>query len=336
MNISKTTSILKGRWTLWAMALFFSLLAGFGALTILSSLADRVTYYVVNQDVPAGVAITTDLLAEVEAPADAIAPGTLTLEEITSTTWYSKVPLSYGTVIQASTVTDNKTLTSDLPAGYVLATIMVDPENAVGGRIKKGDYIDVAAVSGTDLANATAKIVMQRVLVVDVAISPADIADAAASNATGNEEVPLANENALYSGTPSMYTLAVSPQDFAKLALIRDANVYLALSAAQTPSALDVQENGASIFLPGGVAPSAPLNWANTAKPSTSTTNGSTASDKAAIESWYKENVAQGYTITIDGQFMSAAGKDKVIVDTIDLKGGTFNQTTGVWTPSTK
>lgn len=335
MNISKTTSILKGRWTLWAMALFFSLLAGFGALTILSSLADRVTYYVVNQDIPAGVAITTDLLAEVEAPVDSIAPGTLTLEDITSTTWYSKVPLAYGTVIQSSTVTDNKTLTSDLPPGYVLATIMVDPENAVGGRIKKGDYIDIAAVSGNDLENATAKIVMQRVLVVDVAISPADIADAAASNATGEEEVPLANENALYSGTPSMYTLAVSPQDFAKLALIREANIYLALSASQTPSSLDVQENGASIFLPGGVSPSAPLNWANTAKPSAAPAD-SNASNKAAIESWYKDNIAKGYTITVDGQFMSAADKDQVTMDTIDLKGGTFNQTSGVWTPPTK
>jgi Flp pilus assembly protein CpaB len=316
------------------MALFFSLLAGFGALTILSSLADRVTYYVVNQDVPAGVAITTDLIAAVEAPADGIAPGTLTLEEITGTTWYSKVPLAYGTVIQSSTVTDNKTLTSDLPAGYVLSTIMVDPENAVGGRIKRGDYVDIAAVSGTDLSNATAKIVMQHVLVVDVAISPADIADAAASNATGTEEVPLANENALYSGTPSMYTLAVSPQDFAKLALIRDANVYLALSAAQTPSALDVQENGASIFLPGGVTPSAPLNWANSSKPSTTTS--SSAATKSEIESWYRDNIAKGHTITVDGKYMSAADASKITVDTIDLKGGTFDQTSGVWTPPTK
>lgn len=334
--MNKTTSILKGRWTLWAMALFFSLLAGFGALTILSSLADRVTYYVVNQDVPAGVEITTDLLAAVEAPADSLAPGTLTLEEITSQKWYSKVPLAYGTIIQSSTVTDNKSLTSDLPPGYVLATIMVEPENAVGGRIKKGDYVDIAAVSGTDLSNATAKIVMQRVLVVDVAISPASIADAAASNATGEEDIPVADENALYSGTPSMYTLAVSPQDFAKLALIRDANVYLALSASQTPAALDVQENGSSLFLPGGVTPSSPLNWSNATKPSASAAPSNSATDKAAIESWYKTNVAKGHTITISGQFMSAAGADGVTVDTINLKGGTFDQASGVWTPPTK
>ena len=334
MNISKTTSVLKGRWTLWAMALFFSLLAGFGALTILSSLADRVTYYVVSQDIPAGVVITADLVEAREAPADAIAPGTLTLEEIAGTTWYSKVPLAYGTVIQTSTVTDNKTLTSDLPAGYVLATIMVEPENAVGGRIKRGDYIDIAAVSGNDLSNATAKIVMQRVLVVDVAISPADIADAAASNATGTEEIPVANENAMYSGTPSMYTLAVSPQDFAKLALIRDAKIYLAISAAQTPSALDVQENGASIFLPGGVTPSAPLNSANPSKPAV--TPSSNATIKSEIETWYRDNVAKGHTITIDGKYMSAADTSKITVDTIDLQGGTFDQTSGVWTPPTK
>lgn len=334
--MSKSASVLKGRWTLWAMALFFSLLAGFGALTILSSLADRVTYYVVNQDVPAGVEITTDLLAAVEAPADGIAPGTLTLEEITSKTWYSKVPLAYGTVIQSSTVTDNKTLTSDLPPGYVLATILVDPENAVGGRIKRGDYVDIAAVSGDDLASATAKIVMQRVLVVDVAVSPASIADAAASNATGEEEIPLADENALYSGTPSMYTLAVSPQDFAKLALIREANIFLALSAAQTPESLDVQENGASLFLPGGVSPSSPLNWANSAKPSASPSpTDSAAANKAAIEGWYKNNVAKGYTIAIDGQFMNAVDAAGLTMDTIDLKGGTFDQATGVWTPPT-
>lgn len=336
--MSKSTSILKGRWTLWAISLFFSLLAGFGALSILSSLADRVTYYVVNQDIPAGVEITTDLLAEVEAPADAIAPGTLTLEEITSTTWYSKVPLAYGTVIQSSTVTDNKTLTSDLPAGYVLATIMVDPENAVGGRIKKGDYIDIAAVSGDDLSTATAKIVMQRVLVVDVAVSPPDIADAAASNATGEDAIPLADENALYSGVASMYTLAVSPQDFAKLALVRNANIYLALSAIQTPSSLDVQENGASLFLPGGVGPSSPLVSGATPAPSAETQEpaNSAAADKAAIESWYKQNIAAGNTVAIDGTFLTAADAEGVTLDSIELKGGSFDEASGVWTPPTQ
>lgn len=320
--------LLKGRWTLWIMALFFSLLAGFGALTILGDAADKTSYYVVAEDVPAGVQITSDMLLPVEVNVEGAPPRPLTRADFEYQPLYSKVPLLAGTVLQKSMVTDQQTLTSDLPEGFVLASILVSPENAVGGRITRGDLIDIAAVSDSDVTQATSKIIMQKVQVIDVTVAPEQIAEAA--NRSGSDLLDdSAGSKALYSGEPSLYLLAVSYQDFAKLALIKDSNIYLALSASGSVDALDVYENGATLFIPGSVTPSNELP-ADNVDPENMTTD----QVKSEIERWYNQ-----FLLNADVEMREAAGNlealiDGEVIDSISLRGGEFDLITGLWTPA--
>lgn len=326
--MASSKNILKGRWTLWIMALFFSLLAGFGALTILGSAADTTSYYVVNEDVPAGVQITSDMLLPIEVNAAGVPPKPLTRADFEFQPLFSKTPLEAGTVLQKSMVTNQQTLTSDLSEGFVLASILVAPENAVGGRITRGDFIDIAAVSNADVTQATAKVVMQKVQVMDVTVAPEQIAEAA--NRSGSNLLDEgAASRALYSGTPSLYLLAVSYQDFVKLALIKDANIYLALSAAGDFSGIDVYESGSNLFIPGSVSPSDVL-------PPTVGEPGEMTDDqiKVEIERWYNtflQNIE--VEMTVSGGFLQAI-IDGEVIDQVDLVGGSFDLLEGVWTPA--
>ncbi len=324
--MASSKNILKGRWTLWIMALFFSLLAGFGALTILGSAADKTSYYVVGEDIPAGVQITTDMLVVIEANADGVPPRPLTRADFEFQPLYSKVPLEAGTVLQKSMVTNQQTLTSDLPAGYVLASILVAPENAVGGRITRGDLIDIAAVSNTDVTQAIAKVVLQRVQVIDVTVAPEDIAEAA--NRSGSQLLDEASASkALYSGVPSLYLLAVSYQDFVRLALIKDSNIYLALSAADGSSARDAYENGSNLFIPGSLLPEETDPDGETGIVLTD------ADRKIEIENWYNTYLQDAnIAMTVNNGFLQAL-LDGEVVDQINLEGGSFDLLEGIWTP---
>jgi len=321
--------LLKGRWTLWIMALFFSLLAGFGALTILGDAADKTSYYVVAEDIPAGVQITSDMLLPIEVNVDGAPPKPLTRADFEYQPLYSKVPLIAGTVLQKSMVTDQQTLTSDLPEGFVLASILVAPENAVGGRITRGDLIDIAAVSDSDITQATAKVIMQKVQVIDVTVAPEQIAEAA--NRSGSDLLDESTgSKALYSGEPSLYLLAVSYQDFAKLALIKDANIYLALSASGSVDALDVYENGGTLFIPGEINPSNELPADGEVDPANMTED----QIKSDIERWYNQ-----FLLNADVEMREADGSlealiDDEVIDSIDLRGGSFDLISGIWTPA--
>lgn len=326
-------NFLKGRWTLWIIAMVFAGLAAGGSLLVLGGATETRTYWVLNEDVPAGVEITSDMLFEKEASVEGAPGQAMTAEEFTSSTWYSKIPLARGTVLQDSVLTDNRDFNDDLPAGYVVTSILVDPEDAAGGRISKGNFVDIAAVSGNDLGTSIAKVVLQRVLVLDVTVSPNDIADVANSQGQDLSEVGSA---ALYAGTPSMYILAVSPIDFAKLALIKDSNLYLALSADQT-SPIDATVKGSDLFLPGEVFPS--YGSADSGSPADDTiqeeTGDTVVSDeevKLTAEAFYQQYIGdEGLTLEILIGSLVALDSDGNVVDSVDLGNGTIDLETGIW-----
>lgn len=353
--MSNITGILKGRWTLWIVALCFSLLAGGGALSILGQAADRKPYYVLNQDVAQGMKISSDMLEARNTTADGVPADALTPTDFDQYELFSVVAMLKGTVLQRSMVTQQKQDTTannpdgtmKIPPGFVLASIMVDPQNAVGGRVSKGDYIDIAAVGG-DASSGGAKIVMQHVLVMDVTVAPNSIAEAAANRARASGvavdgNTNLADQAALYSGTPSMYLLAVSPQDFVKLALISDKKVYFAISAEQVPSALDVMTDFGAILRSGPVGPSYPIAAASTPTPA-ATGSATSSSDalkaqlnaetKKSVEGFYQTFKSKGnYTFVVsNGSLQAVDSTTKKVVSQIGLGGGTFNVATGLWT----
>lgn len=317
-------SFLKGRWTLWIIAMIFAGLAAGGSLLVLGNSTATKSYWVLEEDIAAGVQITQEMLFEKVAPVSAAPGQSITAEDLANNTWYSKIPLARGTVMQPSVLTDKIDFIDQVPAGFVITSILVEPENAAAGQITKGDYIDIAATSGNDVNTSIAKVILQRVLVLDVTVSPNDIAETANSR---GEEITELDSSAIYAGKPSMYLLAVSSADFAKLAIIRDANLYLALSAKQ--SALgDTSVRGGDLFLPGVVVPSS----GGAVSESNSTTGLDADSTKQAVEAFYQKYDSQaGISFALLNEELTVEDENGLILDRIGLNGGVFNIETGVW-----
>ena len=324
--MAAANGIFKGRWTIWILALFFALLAGFGTLMLVGQAAARVDYYVVTDNVAARTQITTENVTALSAPADSVPPTALTQSEVASGNFYTKIALSAHTALTDSVVTEGlSALSADIPKGYVLASLLVSPENAAGGSIKRSDYVDIAAVNGTDSA-ATAKIVLQHVLVVNVATSADTVANAANTSTTAGDGTDQTNPGpdnaALYGGIPQMYTFAVTPAEFAQLALLRTASVYLALSSADATDPLDITQSGTELFLPGAVGPSMV----------TSTT--ADTSVKAKVEAFATKYAKAGNTLKVsnDGSKLVAYSSTGDTVDSISLAGGKYDVATSTYT----
>jgi Flp pilus assembly protein CpaB len=252
MASSSGTSILKGRWTVWIIALVFSLLAGFGVLTIIGSAAEQQTYYVVTADIPARTPITPANTTAVATSAEGYPRTALTLAQIESGQFYSLVPLRGQEIVTVSNAGTLTPITDFVPEDYVAVSLSVSAENAVAGRIKAGDLVDIAAVAdGT--ASRFARVVLSGVLVLDVSVAPSSIAAAANSDPIGTGVNPGGgtgpDSTAARDGIPTLYTFAVSLKDFATLALLRDKNVYLALAnPANAVSGQTAESTEAEIF----------------------------------------------------------------------------------------
>lgn len=244
--------MLKGRWTVWAVALFFAILAGVGVLLIVGKAADRVPYYVTAVDLPERTLLTPDVVKQVDANADAVPPTALTLGDIQSGTYFTKLGLAQGEVLTRSVAGPYVTINYDIPENYVTASLSVPPERAAAGQIKAGDYVDIAVAEGTGQAGRS-KVVLQHVLVLDVTTDPSSIAQAATEDSKTTDEQPGPDSPVVRGGIPKLYTFAVSPESFAKLALVASSNPYLALSAEKTQEELDASATGQELFAPGGV-----------------------------------------------------------------------------------
>jgi Flp pilus assembly protein CpaB len=233
MAKSVSSSVLKGRWMVWMLALFFALIAGIGTLLIVGKAASRVSYFVVATDVPARTQITPNLVVEIPVTEDALPPTALTEAEIASGAAFTRVPLRQGDVVTGSVAGPLQKITYTLPEGYVAASVSLPPERAVAGKVKAGDYIDIAAVDGSK-----SKIVLQHVLVLDVTISPDSIGSAANADPNDPNLQPGPEAAQVRGGIPQVYTVALSQEDFAVLALVSGGVLQIALSPEVEPGEL--------------------------------------------------------------------------------------------------
>lgn len=243
--MSSMNSIFKGKWTIWGLSLGFALLSGFGILVIVGHAADKATYYVMKNSVAARTQVTLSMLTPVSTSATGVPPTALSLNSFAAGNLYTRIPLKAGDVISSSVVGAYQSLTASLPDGYMVASLQVAPGDAVGGRVKSGDYIDIASISSS--GHAIAKIVLHHVLVLDVTVAPGTISNAANSN-TLNQSGTGPDSPSLYNGIPQMYTLAVQPQDFLTLALIKNGTVYLGLTGNNAPSSLSAFLDSTTIY----------------------------------------------------------------------------------------
>lgn len=256
---SNVAGLLKGRWVIWGFSLFFAILAGVGVLLIVGKAADRVPYYVMSTDVAARTQITPQNVKQVDVNADALPVTAVDYQDVASGELFTTVPLKSGDIVTTS-VTGNLTpINYELPPGFVAASLSVAPERAVGGKVKAGDFVDVAAVSTAGGAGGgESKVVMQNVQVLDVTVNPNSIAAAATESDTSDEAAPGPESPQVRGGIPQVYTLAVSPDNFAKLALIGDGTVWLALSQSNPPAEMLARASESEVFSDSPVSNSAP------------------------------------------------------------------------------
>lgn len=221
-------------------AVIVAIVVGLAAFAVtallLRSAADRVTYYVLGRDVAQRGLITVDMLVAREVNRDGVPPNTLSRDYIARTQpVYAATALKAGDVLTASNTGRLPKLTTGLPDGTVVASIEVRAADAVGGTITVGDEVELAAV-GTPPGGqgATATIVLHRIRVLDIRSGgnpAAGLTPAVPGAAT--RSTPSTSTNAIY-------LLAVSPEQFARLGVVADQRILLALSPPGEAAVPDV------------------------------------------------------------------------------------------------
>lgn len=250
----KKKSLFSGANAIWIAAIGCALVTALIMLSILGKATARTTYYTLGVNVPARTQITPEMLKPVTSTVDGAPAVALTPAHVRSKPVFAKVPLQVGDIISTSTVGPLERIDSGLPKNFVATSFSVTPENAVAGKVRKGDYIDLIAVVGDEATAAAAKVVLHHVLVLDVTVSPQTISDAANSGQEGDDLNPGPESNAVRGGIPSLYTVAVSSVDATKIALVRDKKLLISLSANDAGSDLDASSTLGDVFTGGAVS----------------------------------------------------------------------------------
>lgn len=233
----KPSKTFSGNKTWFVFAIIAAVAAAGLIFAILSQLVSTTTYYVLKNDVPARSQVTPEMLAPVVTSSGSQPRNALGLAEVSdpSTPVYAKFALNTGDILTASNTGGLTPLQESIPEDYVVASFVADANNAVAGKLATGNYIDIIAIGGNSGDSAVAKYALRHVLLMDVSTDPGAIGESSsqATDENGNpleSSTPTSTQDQMRSGIPSLYTVALPAADAAKLALIRDANIFVVLS----------------------------------------------------------------------------------------------------------
>jgi Flp pilus assembly protein CpaB len=247
-NASKK-SLFNGRKMWFIFSAAAALAAALITFVLMNTATAKDTYYVLSSDIPARTQITPDLLTEVQTSAGSVPPSSLGISDLTEES-YSLYSLKAGDILTSSNTGDKLSLTEGLPEDYVVASFTADPSMAAGGNVKRGDYIDIIAliddstVTGVD--GTAASYVLQRALVIDATVdldtysSDDSAAETTTADGTGTTttDTGAVSDNtsgaAIRSGIPTMFTVGLSPENAAILALATQQELYVVLSSADS------------------------------------------------------------------------------------------------------
>lgn len=247
--------------TLWIAALVCALLAAGIAFTVLNKSTQTTTYYVLNTAVAARAPITTADLQPITTSAGGQPPNALSYDSIASGQVFAKTALQPGDVVSASVAGALQPVQFGLPPNYTVASITVDADAAEAGLITRGDYVDVYDSPGStgrassNSGDQGAFLVLHHVLVVAVEVDPASITQATGDQATDATE-PGPASSQVTGGIPSMYLLAVTPDNAAKVALLEQNKSTLYMTWTPQDSANSPLRSTASLFTMLGQASS--------------------------------------------------------------------------------
>ena len=220
---TKTSKVnFEGRKLWFFFSAIAALLTAVALFTIISQITATVTYYVAAEDIPARTQITSELVLPIVTSAGSEPINSLTLSEIESGEFYTTYPLFAGDVVAITNTGALQSIASGLPEGFVVATFTAPATYAVGGKIGRGDYVDLIVVKQDNISGTlTASYFMQHVLVLDATVDPDQL------------NVLDAEDPELRRGIPTLYTVGVSPENAARLAIATQATIYVVKSAIQ-------------------------------------------------------------------------------------------------------
>lgn len=267
---TKVKSGVKGKAVWFYIAGGLALLTAIVMFMFLNTLTSTQQYYVLNQDLPARTLVTPQHLTPITTSSGGEPRNALTATDVRSKPTYTKIELKAGDIITTSNAGDLVPLRAGLPDDFVIASFLANPNDAAGGNIKRGDYVDVFLVT-----NNQAQLIFQKVLILDTTTT------LSSSSNRNNEDQSLRvtddSATAPYrTGIPSLYTVGLSQEHAVVLSLASQNTLYIVLSSADTiqngatdkflgvsledllsASAPDAGKNTDNTF-PGGSIPSNP------------------------------------------------------------------------------
>jgi Flp pilus assembly protein CpaB len=294
MSISTTTSkkkMFQGGNMWFIFAALASVTVAIISFGIMQTVTATDTYYVLSKSVPARTQITEADLEEKTTSAGQTPPTALDISELTEST-YSLYALKAGDILTSSNTGDLLAVTAGLPKDFVVASFPASPSIAAGGKIQRGDYIDIMVVAEGTPANPdgyTSSYVLQRVLVVDATIDLDGYEGAADESTTASEDgttttgtAESADAIAQRSGIPTLFSVGLSQENAARLAVATKYDLFVVLSSAQSATDNNVSPtpgNGTTDGIFSGETPNAGDGTDNTfGQGGKAATSGSTGS----------------------------------------------------------
>lgn len=179
------------------------ILVFFGTLTLLKSIYQTTTYYVLNTDVTTRAQILPEMLDPVVTAAGTEPIGfILESEAVQEGRLFARHPIEAGSLLTLSNVSDGfDDIRNGVPDNWVITSFSVNADSAVGGRIQRGMYFDVMVADG-----AGSYYPFINVLALDTTV---ELANSSNSEAAETEEA--------HAGMHSQYVVGMSPKDAAIL-----------------------------------------------------------------------------------------------------------------------
>lgn len=236
-NIITKKSFFDGRKMWFFFAAVASIITAGVIFSVLSSVAKTDTYWIVKEGVTiqASEAIDPASLVAVTVPSESKPQNALRLSDIQavfgedpSDDYYALYTLKSGDVITSNNAGSLVNFGEvEVESGKVYASFKTNPSDAVSGLVKQGSRIDIAVVYQIG-QSYSAKFVLQNIQVMQVS---RDI-DGASSFAAEEDgaSVPI----------PVIYTVAVTPQEAAILAVANRYTIYVVLNAGSGTTTKDI------------------------------------------------------------------------------------------------
>lgn len=269
ISTSDKKSIFDGRKMWFFFAALAAIVTAGVIFTLLSTVAATSTYWVVKEGVTVQPRepITSDMIEAVSVPRSAAPKNIVTEGQIKAAEggdaaddYYAKYVLTSGDIITSSNAGPLVDFGGEFQAkeGMVYASFKSNPSLATGGTITAGSLVDVAIIYDAGGVYAS-RFFLSGVEVVQATV------DLDGAGATTDGEGT--------SGAPMLYTLSVTPQQAAALAVATKYDIYVVRTADNKTNVDGVNSSLDSILSDQTNINNTPVVTAPTASPSPSATS---------------------------------------------------------------